>query len=90
MSTIGLPASLIPTYSLAQCNRQGHAQFYIAAGDKGGLVPQAEFLTPHRKDYMQAHIQQADTIYFTAPHQVRLVEQAPRRAALLWGSRPSF
>jgi hypothetical protein len=39
---------------------------------------------------MQAHIQQADTIYFTAPHQVRLVEQAPRRAALLWGSRPSF
>ncbi len=51
MSITWLPTPPVPTYSLAQCNRQGRAPLYIAAGGEGGLVPRAEFLTPHRKAF---------------------------------------
>lgn len=106
MSTTWLATPSIPTYSLAQCNCQGHTQFYLAAGGEGGLVPHAEFLTPHRKDFyflvlvrqgggrhwvdMQSHVQQANTIYLTAPHQVRLVEQAPLAGSVAIGFTAEF
>ena len=106
MSTTRLATPSIPTYSLAQCNRQGHAQFYLAAGGAAGLVPRAEFLTPHRKDFyflvlvrqgggrhwvdMHPYAQQANTIYLTAPHQVRLVEQAPAAGSLALGFTADF
>ena len=106
MSTTGATTPSIPTYSLAQCSRQGPAQFYIAAGGEGGLVPRAEFLTPHRKDFyflvlvrqgggrhwvdMHPYTHQANTIYLTAPHQVRLVEQAPAAGSLALGFTADF
>ncbi len=96
----------IPTYALAQCNRRGHTQFYIETGGEAGLVPQAEFLLPHRKDFyflvlvrqgggrhwvdMQSFIHQANTCYLTAPHQVRLVEQAPPLGSIALGFRADF
>ena len=106
MSTTGLTTPSIPTYSLAQCNGQGHTQFYLATGGAAGLVPRAEFLTPHRKDFyflvlvrqgggrhwvdMHPYAQQANTVYLTAPHQVRLVEQAPAAGSLALGFTADF
>ena len=82
----------IPTYSLAECNRHGHEQFYIVPAPEAGLLPKAEFLVPHRKNFyflvlvrqgsnrhwvdMRSYTQQANTLYLTAPHHVRLLEQA--------------
>lgn len=106
MAATGPSIPPIPTYSLAQCNRQGHAQFYLAMGGAAGLVPRAEFLTPHRKDFyflvlvrqgggrhwvdMQPYAHQTNTIYLTAPHQVRLVEQAPPAGSVALGFTTDF
>lgn len=91
MSTAWKSALPIPTYSLTQCNQQGQEQFYMTSTSDAGPMLKAEFLVPHRKNFyflvlvrrgsgrhwvdMRRYTKQADTAYFTAPHQVRLVEE---------------
>ena len=92
MATAWQSAAAIPTYSLAECNWHGHAQFYILPASEMGPLPKAEFLLPHRKNFyflvlvrqgsgrhwvdMQPYPLLANTLYFMAPHQVRLLEEA--------------
>ena len=99
-------ASVIPSYSLAQCNAAGHADFYIVPASAAGPVPRAEFLTPHRKNFyflvlvrqdggrhwvdMQSHDLRANTIYLTAPHQVRLLEAETPVAGTALGFTAEF
>lgn len=93
MSTAWKSALSIPTYSLVQCNQQRHEQFYLASTSEEVPMLKSEFLVPHRKSFfflmlvrrgsgrhwvdMRRYTKQADTVYFTAPHHVRLVEDAP-------------
>ena len=106
MSATWPSAPAIPTYSLAQCNAAGHADFYIVPTDAAGPVPRAEFLTPHRKNFyflvllrrdggrhwvdMQPHDLRANTIYLTAPHQVRLLETETPVAGTALGFTAEF
>lgn len=92
MPTAWKSTASIPTYSLAQCNQQGQGQFYMASNGDAGPMLKDEFLVPHRKNFiflvlvrrgsgrhwvdMRRYTKQANTVYFTAPHQVRLVEEA--------------
>ena len=96
----------IPTYSLAQCNQQGREQFYLASTSDVGPMLKAEFLVPHRKNFyflvlvrrgsgrhwvdLRRYTKQADTIYFTAPHQVRLVEDAHPMEGIALGFTAEF
>ncbi|MEJ7664331.1 MAG: hypothetical protein WKG07_34825 [Hymenobacter sp.] len=74
--------------------------------DAAGPVPRAEFLTPHRKNFyflvllrrdggrhwvdMQPHDLRANTLYLTAPHQVRLLEAETPVAGTALGFTAEF
>lgn len=73
---------------------------------EAGVVPRADFLAPHRKNFyflvvmrrgggrhwvdMRSYSQQANTAYFTAPHQVRLLEEATPFAGTVLGFTAEF
>ena len=106
MSIAWKSALPIPTYFLAQCSPQGQEQFYLASTSDGGPALKAEFLVPHRKDFyflvlvrrgggrhwvdLRRYTKQADTVYFTAQHQVRLVEEARPLEGIALGFTADF
>lgn len=82
--------NIIPSYSLAQSNKQGAEHYLIFKTGSEAEIDKSLFLVPHRKDYymfallrsggcrhwvdMVPYDFRPDTLYFTTPPQVHLKE----------------